>query len=281
MNFSFATCNIDQSYREERCDATKWDNRCEAAVELLRSSTADILCVQELRSLDCSRYSADDVIAMVTKGTRYGVCRWHHNRHMPCGAAIFYDRTRFDLMETKIVRYCTNDGIENGRSHFYAKFTATDTGVEFGVINVHFPEQEKRKWEALDALLSLTRSVTHPLIIAGSYNFFDDLEGGAMRDNMSDKYTDAAWPLYEPATDQCLSGTFYGYASDPHCKEFDDMSRLDHIFISSGVSRLRRAEVHVTHGKPFPRDRSYPTDHLMIMVHLSISRDRGASSCSQ
>jgi endonuclease/exonuclease/phosphatase family metal-dependent hydrolase len=280
LQLKFATWNLAQAKREEAFEETRFDVRWPCIKQMLKAYDADILCLQELRDLDSSQIKVADLLWQLAKE-----CGYDHKHafygpdQFSFALAVLYKRDRFFVQDMRLQvlpqpLVLNNQGQYQSKVALMLQFKALETGQQFRVINTQFGLEEQEKTVQSHALGKYLQSIREePFLCAGDFNFFDDQQGIQQRRILlEDAWTrDLAFPL------ENASGTFMGYQHDNSKKDFLSMSRLDHIF--SQQSTTQRPLVFEPQGPAVAwgdmqqvRDRTYPSDHLMITMQLSLSQ---------
>lgn len=284
----FVTWNVDQARREELEPGYEWDVRAPKVFATLqrvaKHAPIDILCIQEMRNLTTSKMTVDEFVAHVTRlfPNFAAATSYYNDTQLPFAGAVFYDRLRFGLVRTERIPYDTETGNpEHVRSHLLVVLREIKTGIELAVVNVHPALHEDHKWKALAALHQVGerywgKDAEAACIVAGDFNFFDDKDGGAMRDSMLQEWHDAAYPLMHYPSTKVMSGTFLGYPHDAFHRPVNAMSRLDHVFLNGMVEPLPGigyvALTYTTDDTPVSEESraQEPSDHLPVRVQLRL-----------
>ena len=297
VGLTVVTSNIDQAKREEPTDFC-WTNRCEAMHALLIASSlgvdaADVIVVQEMRNLTTSKFKLGHTFGELSDklggepGTFVGIPFYYNESKYPFAGCIFYRRNRLRLLFVRHVRY---GGPEEAcvRTLQFATFLDLKTDEEVTVVNIHFPMGEEDKWTAIRALkdtINTHHSRVYDRVLAiGDWNFFDDLQGKAMRSEMTSFFDeDHVQPLHVKektetgSVDRKMYGTFIGFPHDNFHSDmtpdetgdrYGKMSRLDHAFGRGFDSTPAGGEVLLPEGANTIDHSTYPTDHCAIRVNL-------------
>lgn len=263
----FATWNVDQARREENYEETKWDNRYESVLKLIEKADADILCIQELRNLDTSKIGVKRFLSLFPENYDFEYAYYSENEHS-FALATLYNRTKYYVVNSRRFRY--TDRVDEGQICLGLNFVDKETRESFWVYNTHFSIHEEFKWNSVNKVIAELGTTNDKMLIAGDYNFFDDRDGTKQRQKMSEYFIDIAHPLYDSYDNDCkmLSGTFIGFEHDDFKREYENMSRLDHIFSRN----IKSSEVAIGFGatEELLRTRKYPSDHLMVRVNVHL-----------
>lgn len=266
--FKFATFNIDQARREEGYEETKFDVRWPLLKKMIQDANADILCLQELRNLETSSIKVSDLLYQVSQlGYDYKHA-YYGPEHISFAQAIFYKRDMFFVtgMDVQLLPLADDEKKPNeSRIVLSLRLRVISTGKEFIVCTTHFGLEEHEKDASCRVLKNQLDSFTQkdlPYLCAGDYNFFDDRDGGKHRAIMLESSKDLAYPLSN------ASGTFMGFKHDAFNQPYERMSRLDHIFVNDKVVAME--EAYVFGDLELVKKREYPSDHLMIVLKVSI-----------
>jgi endonuclease/exonuclease/phosphatase family metal-dependent hydrolase len=296
FTFKLMTYNVDQSVREEKVEATKWDVRAPRVKRLIEAVDADIVCLQEFRRLPGVAQTAEQFLASLGPTYR-AVLEYRNPSPMAFGQAILYKPERFYPLQTRKfwlspTPYMPSDGwTTEGRGYICTgvQFQAVtrngqlDLGKPtFWVWNTHFGLEEKHKTkscELLVAQLATPSEYPHPHdgILCGDLNLFPDLGAAAQRAI----FTDADWidmgKGARTLNGRALEGTFVGYEHDEKKADLNNMvSRLDHILatpgdrFSVGSDPLLYTRTMLPVEPPELTTRDYPSDHLPLVVHVNV-----------
>ncbi len=265
----FCFWNVDQARREEKAVETMWDTRSPLVKQLLRKVDADIICLVELRDLATSKEGMIAFLASFAPEydfTYRRYCHWDEAFAM----AVLVKKARIHMGDVRTVQFKNTpnddkllmqlDIVDKATMH-----TAT-------VMVTHFSIDEAEKEGAVYVTREALMAAQHPFILCGDFNFFDDLGGIGQRSRLLRDFPDAAHPLYaEDGTK--LSGTFYGYATDPQRKSFDAMSRLDHLIAhpAINVAQVYSPIAGYSFENSHYPENIYPSDHLCLCTSFTIT----------
>jgi hypothetical protein len=266
-----AVFNIDQAHRV-RCktgtnepDPNKeWDNRAESLAQMINECGADIICVLEMRNLQNSKIPVRKFLSMLNYDYEYV---YYCEYNLSFAMAILYKSDKFYVLDSDRFHLHNNPG--NDKIMFGLKFKVKGSNNGFWVYGTHFAIDEPSKWEGVNKIIERFGNAEYPVIIAGDFNFFDDLEGIPQRNKMLTAFEDLAFPLKD------LDGDFYGYSGDVGKRKvvqegnrIKGMSRLIHIF-SKNIQKLEMATAYKWTPEMILNE-TYPTDHLAIMMKVGI-----------
>ena len=279
--FRVLTFNVAAARRDEEHEETKMDVRFGKIFSVIQAADADIVCLQELRTLETSRYGVKDfVTGLMDLG--YDVAyEYYTPRKSSFALAIAYRRDKFFPSYLKKYTYHAvsgeNPGAESNLIYFGIRFRDVrgPGAPSFWIFSTHLAMEEGRKWEAVNKLKKrfLADTWTEPFLIAGDYNFFDDRDGGAQRTALlSHGLTDLAHPVSTP-DGSVLSGTFIGFDHDEHKCAPEAMSRLDHVF-ARGIERVGPSATAVGVTLDVLARRTYASDHLAIAIDCRIAASK-------
>lgn len=257
--YTFATWNIDQDMREERCEQTKVDVRWPRILEQIKDCRPDILCLQELRNLTTSVVTVPRALYEVSQlGYDYKHAYYGPDR-MAFAMAIFFRREKFFPTQLHLQL------LPPGKIFLGVQLRCITSAKQLTVYSTHFGLDEAEKTRACEYLCDWLDERREAYLCAGDYNFFDDLDGSAQRQRMlhHNLRQDLAHPLSN------ASGTFMGYESNEFKQPYDKMSRLDHVFAST-ASIKRCGEARAWGDMEQVRQRTYPSDHLMIYLEFEL-----------
>lgn len=254
VTFTFATFNVDQARREEQYEATKWDNRKDAVRQLILDADCDIVCLQELRNLSTSETGVTQFLASLT-GYDF-VYDYYCEHEFSFATAILYKRSKFSVMQTSKSHY--HNQLDSDKLLFGVCFVPVGGSFDFfWIYSTHLDMAEDRKTVSVNKLVK-EFAYQSGFLVAGDFNFFDDMGGKEQRKLMLQHFDDLAHPL------ENASGTFLGFDHDPHKQPANAMSRLDHIF-AKGIKRIGAASAFGATAELL-ESRTYPSDHMMIVV---------------
>ncbi len=275
--FSFATWNIDQAKREQLHEDTKIENRWPNILAMITQCNPDILSLQELRNLENCPLQVTDILYQISK-LGYDYKHAYYGPDSTSFALVtFYKRNLFFLTNVSIDILPRTAQTPKNDTKILLGVTlrSLKTNRKFVVFNTHLAMDEDTKWLSINEISTLISKPSRhtdsngillttferKLLCAGDFNFFDDRDGTEQRNKMLFLYDDLAYPLLN------ASGTFMGFERDEFKKPYDAMSRLDHIF-STGVKQVGDGAL-VFGDLEKVKNRTYPSDHLMITVSFS------------
>lgn len=256
------TWNIDQARREEQFPSTQFNVRWPTIKKQIIECDADILCLQELRNLETSTVTPDIIFSELTKmGYDYKHAYYGPDAISFC-LCIFFKRAKFFPVGLDLQLLPLADESKPNISRIILSVKLrnilTDRVIDVCTTHLGLDEEEKRK--SVEFLASYL-SKKECYLCAGDFNFFDDRDGKQHREVLLRIADDLAYPLSN------ASGTFMGYDHDDFKQPFEKMSRLDHIF-SKGVKRNGEA---IAYGNMVNvKQRTYPSDHLMISINIEV-----------
>jgi endonuclease/exonuclease/phosphatase family metal-dependent hydrolase len=285
VSFSIATFNIDQAKVEETHEDTKFDVRWPKLKPMIQEANVDILCLQELRNLETSSTRIPDVLFQIAQMGYDYKHAYYGPDSTSFALAIFYKRDKFFVsgLNLQLLPLADEKKPNVSRIVLMVKLRPmANPSNEFYVCNTHFAIGEQEKEAAAIFLKTELDKITEkgiPFLCAGDFNFFDDRDGAKHRKIMLEgsmsmwskdretypEYTrlsDVAFPLSN------ASGTFMGFKHDQFNQPFEKMSRLDHIFANKLVKISKQAYAYGD--IELVKKREYPSDHLMIVVEVSI-----------
>jgi endonuclease/exonuclease/phosphatase family metal-dependent hydrolase len=263
----FATFNVAQAKIDENVFETMFDNRWPLIKEMIKDSNVDILCLQELRNLETSSFKVCDVIYEIDKMGYDHSYTYYGSDKLSFALATFYRRDKFLLEQQMVQDFPLADEYKPHlrKIVMFTSMKCLATNKTFVVGNTHFGMTEHEKNESTKKLKDIFDSMTRnelPYICAGDFNFFDDMEGQQQRSLLLETSKDIAYPLSN------ASGTFMGFKQDQFKKSFDEMGRLDHIFINDRIMSINQA--YAFGDMKLVQKREYPSDHLMIVANFCV-----------
>lgn len=283
--------NVDMAMREEQHTETKWESRKKRVEALINDVGADIVCLQEMRSLP----NTEPVINFLTRLDKYRFELAYRNpSELSFGQAILYDPKKFYPIQT--VKKWLSSTPDFLSDDFTTKASGTTgfgsivfgvqfihvfngkavRGVEpFWVFNTHFVLEENAKTESCKTLLTVIPNIVNKqeFILTGDFNFFPDLDGDSQRTLLTNHWQDLGSGAVT-LSGRKVEGTFVGYDHDAFKADLNNMvSRLDHIFTSERV----RGEQTILYTKTMldnePTElttRDYPSDHLPLVCTVTL-----------
>ena len=167
--------NVDQAFREEKHDETKWDNpkRGKAVKELARKSGAGLLAFLELRNLSTSSETAQQFVDSFPEYTpmlrKY--CEWKDALYM----ALLVDEKEWTILgEPRVYHF---EGIPQwDKMVMFVDLESKVGGDRVTIGLTHFDLAEDRKWRATRLLRAYIAEQPYPCMVCGDYNYFDNRE---------------------------------------------------------------------------------------------------------
>lgn len=240
-----------------------WTNRKEFVSSLIAFHGADIVCIQEGLAHQV-RYLQETL-----EGFDYCGKGRDDGREAGEFSAIFYDRRMADLLANSTFWLSpTPSRPSKGwdaalpRIVTWAHFRSRTTGRSFFVFNTHFDHRgEIARRESARLLLERIREIAggQPAIVAGDFNSAEEDSSyrilllpspGVPR--LRDSFLVSRLPHHG------MVSTFTGFDA----RTLEPGQRIDHIFVSDGVTVLRHGTL-----TDF-RDGRFPSDHLPVFVEL-------------
>lgn len=279
--FKVMSYNIDNAFREEEYDKTKWNNRSPKVIKIINEANPDIVCLQELRDLP-----GTSVNRFLSKFNQYHFVIARRNPStFAFGQATLYKREKaFPLISfpewfTPTLEEASDAG---NNMVLCTKFSLVHNEEilknisPFWVFNTQFGIDEQIKTKSCYRLLEIIEknAKKDPYIVCGDFNFFPDKDGDAQRailtKNMQDLGKNA-----QTLAGKKVEGTFIGYEHNQFKANLENMvSRLDHIFGSKTVQKVGPAILYTkTMLDKEPEElttRDYPSDHLPLIVKLKL-----------
>lgn len=293
--FKFMTYNVDQAMREEKFEETKWKNRKDRIIKLIKEVNPDIMCLQEFRQLP----ENESVNKFLSNFDDYKYeIDYRNPSSLSFGQVIMYKSDKFYPVQ-KIKRWLSSTP-EKVSDDFSKKSGGTTgfgyilTGVQFApvhdgkivnnsslfwVFNTHFGLEEELKTKSCYVLKEQIKKITNnqPFVLSGDFNLFPDLDADVQRDvlchhlfEMQDLAKGA-----KTLNNKQVEGTFVGFEHDTFKADLHNMkSRLDHIFGSLHVKCENPILYTKTMLETEPEElttRLYPSDHLPIVGNITIN----------
>lgn len=288
--------NVDQAVREEQHEETKWINRADRVVALIREVDADVVCLQELRHLPGNETPAQ-FLSRFADVYDYEL-RMRNPSNMSFGQAVLFKKDKFFKSDT-IVRWLSSTP-EVPSDDFSVKspgscgFGTTVMGVKLWsrlgpsvrldrkplwVFNTHFALDEGVKTRSCHALVKImeeTIARDAPFVVCGDFNFFPDRDGDKQRAILCETMKDAAKGAVTVQSGTPLEGTFVGYEHDEFKASLvpsERISRLDHVFCHQGDAVMSVTDPILYNKTMLPTGepeefgtRKLPSDHLPVVV---------------
>ncbi len=297
VSFKFLTYNVDQARREEKVEETKWSNRKDRIVALVKHTGADIVCLQELRQLE-GYEGTQQFLASSFPYPQYEF--WSDRRNaspIAFGQAIIWDPQRFYPLKYE-KRWLSDTPEEMSDTWTKDAWETKDLGFtvigvklccvsiegkritnqpSFWVFNTHFPVEEDFKTKACKAITEIVSGIAKadPFILAGDFNLFPDRNADVQRFILTNRLKDLGRGAHSSQKKRKLEGTFVGYAHDNFKADLGNMiSRLDHVFGSTTVASLDPTLYTETMLPEEPEElttRNTPSDHLALGVTIHIN----------
>ena len=292
--FKILTYNVNQARKEEKCEETKWGNRKDRVVALVKHTGAEIVCLQELRNLE--GYEGVQQFLASSFPQYEG---WYDRRNastIAFGQAILWDPRRFYPMKyekwwlsdtpEEISDSWSKDAQETkdlGFTMTAIKFCCVSeegkrivNKPSFWVFNTQFPVEEDFKTKACEWISKCIHDLAEndPFVLAGDFNLFPDLNAEEQRSTFTKHLKDLGKDACSSQKKRKLEGTFVGYERDPFKANLKNMvSRLDHVFGSDRVNASLPTLYTETMLPEEPEElttRSTPSDHLALGMHIKI-----------
>lgn len=234
-----------------------WVNRVPLMVDLVKKADFDIWGTQE--GLDNQLI---DLIAGLPQYQWFGAGRTDGHTGEHC--AIFYKPAKFDKLQSgDFWLSATPDNPSIGwdaslpRICTWGQFKDKATGITFFVFNTHLDDQGAlARKNGLALILSKMKTIagTSPALLCGDLNFDQfDANYATLKANITDSY-DISTTRWNDT-----GGSYNGYNIN-----HNSSSRIDHIFLTPGITSSRYEIINtVYNGK-------YPSDHFPVQVDLSI-----------
>jgi len=298
--FKYATYNVDMAIREEKVEETRWMNRESRVKELIDDIDADIISLQEMRSLPNS-ISVNKWLGTFDKYF-YSV-EYRNPSELSFEQCILYKPSKFyqdrvvkrwlsdtsnELSDTWAIDSAGTTGfgyivmgirflpVSGGKVTIKISESNSPTNGAFWVFNTHFGLEENLKTRSAKKLVEVTKEIARgePFIISGDFNFFPDLDGDAQRKIITDSGLIDAGRGAITLTGKEIEGTFVGFDHDNFKADLNNMvSRLDHIFCTKDFDYDQCKLWTKTMLDVEPEElttRNYPSDHLPLVINFEI-----------
>lgn len=237
-----------------------WPNRIEMVTGLLKFHEADIFGLQE-----ALHGQITDIAVRMPEFKWFGTGR-DDGKQGGEYSPIFYDTRKFELLANGQFWLSETPDLPSKawdaalpRVCAWGKFKAKENGREFYVFNTHFDHigDTARARSAIliqDKIAALTAGEKLPVILTGDFNLTPEtLPIVLMKKKMLDAYDITQLPPYGPV------GTFSSFRRDHPLDK-----RIDYVFVNDMVT------VHKYGALTDQWDNRYPSDHLPILVNLSL-----------
>lgn len=293
--------NVDQAMREEKHEETKWVNRRDRIRDLINEVNADVVTLQEFRSLPGVDETPEQFLASFAQ-YRF-VIDYRNSQPLAFGQAILWKPTKFYCVETAkrwlsdtpTIPSDTWSTAAAGTTGFgtilngvrLVPVNQTDGKIigrnnAFWVFNAHFALDEKVKTESCHSVLRSMDEIARgeSFTFSGVLNFFPDRDGAKQRAILTN------FPLQDLGASsvtlqgQQIGGTFIGFEHDEFKADLRNMiSRLDHIFLGGAKQQIKstHAPLLVYNKTMLPEEpapfttRMYPSDHLPLVADLQLT----------
>lgn len=273
-SFTICQSNVAMANRDERDHktgvCTKFDTRYPTLLEMLHSSGADVITLQEaLRELKDSSKSGKVLIEDLSD-IYEAVYEPYDSEKQPFFLVVLYKKSVFELVEKRVIELHPplsggDRRVALGLKLRYLK--SSSAGKQVWVFSTHFhmsASSKERSSKTLIAELMSDPDDYQHVLVAGDFNFFPDDGSYVSRDILNLGFPDLAFPLQDG-----VHGSFCGFPHDsygPSPEELSQLklSRLDYVF-SRG---FKRSAPHATAlgDLSAARRQRYPSDHLMISI---------------
>lgn len=237
-----------------------WPNRIEMVTGLLKFHEADIFGLQE-----ALHGQIVDIADRMPGFKWFGTGR-DDGKQGGEYSPVFYDSRKYELLENGQFWLSETPGVPSKawdaalpRICTWGKFKANENGRQFFVFNTHFDHigDTARARSAIliqDKIAELTAGKQLPVILTGDFNLTPEtLPVVLMKKKMRDSFDITELPPYGPV------GTFNSFRRDHPLDK-----RIDYIFVNEMVT------VHKYGALTDQWDNRYPSDHLPILVKLSL-----------
>ncbi len=262
----FRVVSFNIRYNNPADGENAWPKRKEMVAALIRFHRADLAGVQE-----ALEDQIDDLEKLLP---RFGWCGVGRDDGKSKGefSAIFYNKDRFDLLESANFWLSETPDAPGSRGWdaalprivTWARFKDKATSKIFFHFNTHFDHRgERARTESARLLLARIEKIAarHPVVVTGDFNFNESADGygvltGKKSDNPALALRDAryisAQGHYGPTS------TFNGF------KALVPDSKIDFILVKGRVRVLRHGILSDTW------DGRFPSDHLPVLAEAVI-----------
>lgn len=280
-------------WSKEQLSIFHWNNRAPRIAKAIVANDLDFVALEELRRMDTS--SINTLLSQPEIDKRYRFVEWVGNGTPLCMTnGLLYDYRKWFLCTQNFVWLSETPSIPSdfnpngfGRIMGVADFLPIDQktmkiqlskGGILQICVVHLdvgPEEQKHK--QISAICK--RSFNKNSVILGDFNFFDDLEGGAMRQKMEERFFNAGKGAIYSQSRKKAERTFFPYSYEPNFEQLRSTnSVLDHIFLNpeSSIEVVGNAWLDTkTYGEgDEPEELSnwdaLPSDHLLFCLEATM-----------
>lgn len=258
-DITIATWNVCGDHKSEKVKETMWDNRYSKIVTMLNNDKYDVVCLQELRNHSTSSINMKTFLTLLNK---FDYCYTPYSEfESGFYIGILYKPSK--LIPVAYNQFHYNDSPSNDKICYGVKMKFKNSNNYFWIYTTHLGMESEEKIKSINKIIDKLGDTKEPTIVAGDFNLFNDDNGDMLRNKISEKFTDMAYPL------KGLNGTFVGFNHDDYkANKLTDMSRLDYIFCRNIEKKSEAEAVDFSLERLLKRD--YPSDHLMIEVKLIV-----------
>jgi endonuclease/exonuclease/phosphatase family metal-dependent hydrolase len=236
-----------------------WPYRKDDVAALFRFHRADIFCVQEALP-----EQMDDLQAAFPDFTYEGIGR-DDGKRLGEFSAVFYSLKRFNKLDggtfwlSETPEECSFGwDAACRRVCSWVKLEDQKTGEIFHVFNTHFDHRgEEARRESAQLILDKIEEISKgsgAVVLCGDFNLAPSSEPILLiQSKLNDAFKVSEQPPYSSVA------TYHGFTYDESPRE-----RIDYVFVSDDVKVLRYG------GLTDSRDRSFFSDHLPVLVTLSL-----------
>lgn len=234
-----------------------WNFRKEQLLALLKSSSPDIIGLQEVL-----KFQLDEIMSSLPAYNMIGVSRKGNFKDE--FSAILYKKS--DFIPRKSNTYWLSDspevpskgwGNEIMRIVTWAEFKHIKSDRSFYIYNAHFdhisqPSRERGAAQLINTIKA--RDHKYPVIITGDFNAGED--NPAIK-NLKDNGFDDAFRMRNPT--ETTVGTFNGF------KGINDGDKIDYVFVGEDLQVL---DATIDRSN---EDGKYPSDHYPVTAAVKLS----------
>lgn len=238
----------------------RWSNRIPKVNALIAKYDPDVIGVQE-----ALKHQIDDILKELPQYSYFGVGR-DDGKEQGEYSAILFKKERFEILSQKTVWLSETPDVPGSKGWDAAitrivtvvKFHDKKSGKDFLHLNTHFDHigKEARKNSAKLLHELIQKEVSNksiPVIVSGDFNSEPNEEPYQGMITKSEK------TLYDSKSANSTAGTFCGFeVGAMPCRI------IDYIFYSGEWKAAKYEVIQDNDGK------NYPSDHLPVMVELTI-----------
>jgi endonuclease/exonuclease/phosphatase family metal-dependent hydrolase len=264
MRFSVMTFNVRGSFHED--GANDWDKRRSLNIATIKKYAPDIVGFQEAQQGNIEDYAANLTEYAVELGL-ISIRQTERYHQLP----LYWNATRFEKVQSGGFYLSETPGEWSigwestlVRAATWVKLHEITTGMEFVVLNTHFPhepEAESTRTKCVVLIIEQLAKIAPdiPHIVMADFNTQPTSE--AYQTFIKSDYIDT----YTAAGEQAQVNTFHGFAGD----DYDWKSgRIDWILTKDATQAFQAVSCFVIKDAEPPL---YPSDHYPVLTELDFA----------